>query len=311
MNKSDNEVVWYILLKIFYDNNCEKWNQMRALLNDEAKTEDIDAYLHGVFAAGVKERLLKTDTPLFRARQIKSRDSQEIGLIKERIIEQTYATIIKPEDVELFDSIDNLNVPLDDILLCKLAETNGFTFEQLSKLSALNKKYSKHGFYGFSAAKSGIPPKKFRKDQRLSTKNDRYLYLAMDEATAIYEMRPAKNQIYSVAKGTLNQPAKLADLQDVSKYEDIADFELGNLISKISEPNTDNDLAFYRITQRLSHYIKSQGLDGIVYNSSIRQDGINVLLFNPKSVKFTETSVISIDSIKIDYHTDYPLKNED
>ena len=307
MKETEDEISALILLKILYDNNCEKWNQMRALMNDEAKVEDIDAYIEGVFGSGIKERILQIDTDLFRARQIRTQDWEETGVVKDRFIEQAYSIIVKPEDLELFNGIDNLTVSPEHIFLCKLAQMEGFSIEQLKQYDTLTKKFSLPSFYGFSASKSGVPPKKFRQNQRLSTKEDKFLYLALDIETAIYEMRPAKNQSYSIAKGRLKRSVRLAELQDVSKYDEINDFEIGNIIEKISEPNTDNDRAFYRITQRLARYIQAKQFDGIVYNSSIKDKGVNILLFDSRLVRFVETSVVSIDSVKVDFHVDLPL----
>lgn len=310
MKNSHDELFAYIVLKILYDNNCENWNQMRALLKDETKAKDIDAYFEKIFVSGIKERILQVDTELFRARQIKTQDWAETGVVKDKLIEQVYSIIIKPKDLELFNSVDNLTVSADSILMCKLAQMEEFTAEQLNQFETLNKKYSLPSFYGFSASKSGSPPKKFRQNQRLSTKDDNYLYLAMDVETAIYEMRPAKKQSYSIAKGKLKRSIRLAELQDASKYDEIDNFEIGNIIAKISEPNTDNDLAFYRITQQLAHFIHAKQFDGIVYNSSIKDNGVNILLFDSKLVKFVETSVVSIDSVSIGFHTDYPFNAE-
>lgn len=307
MEKSEDEMIAYILLKILYDNNCDKWNEMRALMNDKTNTEDIDAYIEKIFRSGLKERVLQIDTDLFRARQIKTQDWKETGVVKEHFIEQAYSIIINSEDIERFNSIENLTVSPENIVLCKLAQMEEFTDKQLKQFDILNKNFALPSFYGFSAQQSGCPPKKFRQDQRLSTKNDKFLYLALDTETAIYEMRPAKNQTYSVAKGKLKQPVRLAELQDVSKYDEINDFEIGNIIAKISEPNTDNDHAFYRITQRVAHFIKSKQFDGIVYNSSIKDNGVNILLFDSKLVKFVETSVVSIDSVNVEFHVDFPL----
>lgn len=307
MKKSKDEMTAFILLKILYDNNCEKWNQMRVLMNDEAKVEDIDAYIEKIFGSSIKERVLQVDTDLFRARQIKTQDWKDTGVVKDRFVEQAYSIIIKPKELELFNSIDNLTVSPENIFLCKLAQMEGFTIEQLKQFDFLNKQFSSPAFYGFSASKSGTPPKKFRQDQRLSTKEDKFLYLALDMETAIYEMRPAKNQSYSVAKGQLKRSVRLAELQDVSKYDEIKEFEIGNIIAKISEPNTDNDLAFYKITQRLAHFIHAKQFDGIVYNSSIKDNGVNILLFDSRLVRFIESSVVSIDSVKVDFHVDFPL----
>lgn len=131
----------------------------------------------------------------------------------------------------------------------------------------------------------------------------------MDMETAIYEMRPAKKQTYSVAKGELKKKIQLADLQDAAKYIESDEFRIGNIIEKISEPNTDNDASFYKITQRLSNFIKAQGFNGIVYQSSLKENGVNVVLFDSNLVEFIETSVITVNSVNVDFTIDFPFNN--
>ena len=83
MQYSKDEMTAFILLKVLYDNACEEWNQMRNLLKNDTKTEEIDAYFEKIFGSGIKERLLQPDTALFRARQIKTKDWDETGVVKD------------------------------------------------------------------------------------------------------------------------------------------------------------------------------------------------------------------------------------
>lgn len=310
MRCSERRRSYIILITLLLSGDFEQWNQMRSLLAKDAKEKDIDAYFENIFAAKIKKRILQESTYLFRARQIKTQDWAEIGATKERILDQLYSILLTPKDLKAINSVKGLTVSKETLFQCKLAQTKHFTKEQLKQFDNINKKYSLPSFYGFPAKESGCPPEEFRKDQRLSTKEDEYLYLAMDMETAIYEMRPAKKQTYSVAKGKLKKEIQLADLQDASKYIESDEFRIGNIIEKISEPNTDNDATFYKITQRLSNFIKTQGFDGIVYQSSLKENGVNVVLFDSKLVEFIETSVITVNSVDINFTTNFPFNTD-
>lgn len=299
-----------VIIKAFSDGYSAKWDEMRALIASQASSSEIDEYFNKVFATGIKDRILKADTVVYRARQIKTQDWEKTGVATKNIYNRFFSIIVKPEDIEAANKIENFSISLENLFILKLGQKEQFTEEEQKQFNRFFEECSVPNFYGFPQTECGCPPKKFRKDQRLSTTQDDFLYLALEMDTAIYEMRPSNKQYYSVAKGKLLKDVRLAEMQDISKYNDVAEFELSTLLSKVSEANTDNDEGFYRITQRLSQFIRSLNFDGIVYQSSIDDSGTNIMLFNSAMVEFTDTSVIAIDNVKAEYTVCFPLSNE-
>lgn len=300
-----------VIIKAFSEDYSAKWDEMRTLIASQASSAEIDEYFNKVFATGIKNRILKADTTVYRVRQIKTQDWEKTGVATKNIYNRFFSVIVKSEDIEAANKIENFSISLENLFMLKLGQKEQFTEEEQKQFKKFFEECSVPNFYGFSQNECGCPPKESRKDQRLSTKQDEYLYLALEMDTAIYEMRPSNKQYYSVAKGKLLKDVRLAEMQDISKYNDVAEFELSTLLSKVSEANTDNDEEFYKITQRLSQFIKSLNFDGIVYQSSIADGGTNVMLFNPAMVEFTENSVISINHVDVDYTVCFPLNNDE
>lgn len=298
-----------IIIKSFSDSCSARWDDMRALVASHASSDALDEYFNKVFATGIKERILMAGTTVYRARQIKTQDWGRTGVATKDIYNRFFSIIVRPEDVKNVNKIENLPITLEDLFILKLGQKEYLTEDEQIQFNKFFEECSVPNFYGFPQTECGSPPKEFRKDQRLSTKQDEYLYLALEMDTAIYEMRPSNKQSYSVAMGKILKNVRLAEMQDISKYDFVSEFVVSTLLLKISEANTDNDKMFYNITQRLSHFIKSLNFDGIVYQSSIADGGTNVMLFNPAMVEFTETSVISIDNVKVDYTVCFPLSN--
>ncbi len=309
-NLDKEDLVSLVIIKAFSEGFSARWDEMRALVASHASSEAIDEYFNKVFATGIKERILKAATTVYRARQIKTQDWRKTGVATKNIYDRFFSIIVTPEDVKNANKIENLPITLEDLFILKLGQKEQLTEDEQIQFNKFFEECSMPDFYGFPKAECGCPPKEFRKDQRLSTSQDECLYLSLEMDTAIYEMRPSNKQSYSVSKGKILKDVRLAELKDISKYNDIAEFELSTLLSKVSEANTDNDEGFYRITQRLSKFVEALDFDGIVYQSSIDYKGTNVMLFNPAMVEFTENSVISIDNVKVDYTVCFPLINE-
>lgn len=307
MNTED--LVSMIIIKAISDSCSARWDEMRALVASHASSEALDEYFNKVFSTGIKERILMAGTTVYRARQIKTQDWGRMGVATKDIYNRFFSIIVSPEDVKNANKIEDLPITLENLFILKLGQIEQLTEDEQIQFNKFFEECSMPDFYGFPKAECGCPPKEFRKNQRLSSAQDESLYLSLEMDTAIYEMRPSNKQSYCVSNGKILKDVRLAELKDISKYHDISDFELSTLLSKISEANTDNDEGFYRITQRLSQFIKALDFDGIVYQSSVDDKGTNVMLFNPAMVEFTENSVISIDNVKVDYTVCFPLSN--
>ena len=173
-------------------------------------------------------------------------------------------------------------------------------YEEAIKNIIRQKDYT--SFWGFKKERCGVPPEQYRRSGRLNTKTDAFLYLAMEERTAVQEMKPILDQEYSIAVGQCVKTLKLVDLVNKKKFRDNPAL-IYFLSSKISEPNIETDESFYHLTQHLTHKLRVKGFDGILYNSSVRGNGRNVLIFEETNVDFKSSCCKLIESISVKYQS--------
>lgn len=146
---------------------------------------------------------------------------------------------------------------------------------------------------------------------RANPKGIRYLYLCKDTDTPLNEVRPAFFDRIDIGIFKVNSDLRLLDFTqrvDLFKaYEDGHDqFQeevrrkvLFNALSKdLSAPmhRYDTELE-YVPTQYLCEYIKTLGINGIVFESSVHKDGNNVVLFDPNSAECIEVIPYVIEDI--------------
>ena len=154
-------------------------------------------------------------------------------------------------------------------------------------------------FKGYDEKGSGAPPADNASAGRINPEKIRYLYLAEDPQTAVYEVKPTIGQHVSVATFKTIEEIKIYDLtQEFRPYDNI-DYSLFNVIRRrFSEPNT-GDAYKYLPTQYLGELIKHMGFDGLRFKSSIKSGGINIVLFDDKKCKAICSDLIKVDNIEL------------
>lgn len=167
------------------------------------------------------------------------------------------------------------------------------------------KKWQRKKFKGYDATGSGAPPADNASSGRLNPEKIRYLYLAEDPETAVYEVRPTIGQHVSVATFKTKKELKIYDLAREIKPQEGEnsdnDYLLFNVIrQRFSEPNS-GDTIKYLPTQYLGEIIKQMGYDGLRFNSSLKKDGINVVLFDDKKCKSIRSDIIKVGDIKLKF----------
>ena len=129
--------------------------------------------------------------------------------------------------------------------------------------------------------------------------------MAEDPETAIYEVRPTIGQYVSVASFRTVDKVKIYDLaQEIKPQEGENteyDYSLFNVIQqRFSEPNT-GDAFRYLPTQYLGELIKQMGFDGLRFKSSLKNGGINVVLFDDKKCKAYRSDMIKVGDIELKF----------
>lgn len=307
----DDDQAWLILLMLFLSSQRE-WEKLRTYAGeqDDPPQELLD-FFHRVFNSKLPIQLFSPRTLFYRARRIASNDESTLGVNLDEITNEIFRVIMSDKDFEAIQQMEldgSLYLNAEDFFLLKQISMKEYAPEQLSHFDSLRKKYSVPGVYGFDADGSGVPPEKFRKEGRLNTVSDAYLYLALEKETAIHEMRPSIGQQYSLASYQATTELKIVNL--TGEYSNFEESTLGLTgISKISEPNIENDTRFYRITQHMAHILQERGFDGIKYKSAMQSGGYNILLFDENNVKFLSSEIVSINDVKINYSQVLPFPN--
>lgn len=312
-NENDNWFNWIFLFSLF-ENEQQKWEQLRNKETELLKLaqQEYTDYFNTLFEYGIPNYSLKSDTPLFRARQIKNSDISKLGVNISDIMDSYFKIILNDEDIKKMEELNNscgLTFTLQHIFMLKAQGMKEFSKEQQQKIDELLKENSIKKVYGFSEKESRVPPPSLRKSGRLNTALDAYLYVAFDRDTAIHEMRPSIGQQYSLAEFRSNRETKIADLTKSTINQEKDNFSLLSLVDKISEPNTDNTDIFYHITQHMAHMLQEKGYDGIMYKSALKKGKNNILLFDEANVDFIASEIVEINDVNIDYSNILPFSN--
>lgn len=196
--------------------------------------------------------------------------------------------------------------------------------EFASTLSLLGKKYSTDNLFyraricktveGYTKNDMFGPPKGQRCPGRIKPEEIGVLYLSSDEKTILYETRANVYDYISIGKFKAKRPLNLIDLSGFSgispfKYDDdmIVKFAINRnvfheMAIDIAKPVRRNDSPFeYLPTQFIAEFIKSQGYDGVAYESTISKGGYNFAIFD--ETLFECTNVETVEITNIEYST--------
>lgn len=139
-----------------------------------------------------------------------------------------------------------------------------------------------------------------------------YLYLCKDEETTFYEVRSVYLDRLSIGKFRIQRDLKIVDFN--SKFSLFVSYDgtssLSDVVVKkkimeairydLSKPlrRYDTELE-YIPTQLICEYCKRNNADGICFNSSLHNGGVNYVLFNPYDAKCISVVSKEIRSIQI------------
>lgn len=147
----------------------------------------------------------------------------------------------------------------------------------------------------------GPPPQQKARSMRMSAEGVVVFYCAMDEETAIAELRPAIGATVATIAVALARPVRLLDFERLERLIDPSWSQLlrpdlvtaretrafrRKLHKLISEPVLPGHENEYLITQTMAEYlayVHTPSIDGIKFKSTQNFDGVNVVLF-PKAL---------------------------
>lgn len=143
-----------------------------------------------------------------------------------------------------------------------------------------------------------------------------YLYLCSDDQTPFYEVRPYYLDRVDIGKFLiLEDNLKIVDFTEkvnlfkvfYDEGEDVFMRKVKRRVlfdafsSDLSKPlrSFDSELE-YIPTQYICEYFKDSGADGIMFKSSVREEGRNLVLFYPEKAECVEVYPYEVNQINID-----------
>ncbi len=168
----------------------------------------------------------------------------------------------------------------------------------------------------FSKDEMGCPPTpELATPGRVNPRGIRYLYLCSDDQTPFYEVRPYYLDRVDIGEFViLEDNLKIVDFtekvnlfkvfydegEDVFKQKVKRRVLFDAISSDLSKPlrSFDSELE-YIPTQYICEYFKDCGADGIMFQSSVRKDGKNLVLFYPEKAECISVHPYEVNEIVI------------
>ena len=155
--------------------------------------------------------------------------------------------------------------------------------------------------------KMGAPPQDGAKAGRLNPVGIPYLYLSDDIDTSIAEVRPWLGAIVTVASFVPKKDIKIVNLNyrdakadelqvgkgAVGEYKAFLMF----MSQTLAKPQNPDREILYIPTQFLAERFKWRGVDGIMYQSVLKEPGSNLVLFNPDMAEETGKYLYEIETV--------------
>lgn len=161
-------------------------------------------------------------------------------------------------------------------------------------------------FKGLTKEGSFVPPNNsIIKDGRANPKYVKFLYMAENPTTAIFEVRPFWSDRINLAEIRVNTNLQIADLtyEVLNQPNDMTEFDwlLHFIQESFSIPTNDSDE--YIPSQIIAANIKKWGYDGIRYNSSLHKGGVNLTIFTPEKCEAISSRDMKISNYTISAQT--------
>lgn len=157
------------------------------------------------------------------------------------------------------------------------------------------------GFQGFDATGSSAPPTGTAGAGRCNPEGVSYLYAALEEHTAIAEIRPFIKDFISVAVLEPTRDLCLVNF-DFEPTETVngKDFLFNDIQRDFSKINKSQN-GDYLITQFIASLVEHLGYDGLCFRSSLVKDGTNYVIFNPSDCPAISSKLIYLSEVNYVY----------
>lgn len=178
--------------------------------------------------------------------------------------------------------------------------------------------YSEEG-YPQPYCKTRMFPQELKASEgRANPKGIPCIYLATSRYISIHEVRPWPGKYISLGRFETTHALNLIDFSSGEMNKMYVDFEKNKLLSDdsidslwaeinnaFSEPvNPSDDNSDYIVTQVIAELVKSNGYEGLIYNSNYSNSGNigkNIVLFDRKAISLLTMDIIEIKNVSFDF----------
>lgn len=158
-------------------------------------------------------------------------------------------------------------------------------------------------FRGLSKEGSYVPPSPDSiRDGRSNAKFIRFLYMAENPTTAVFEVRPILHSAINVAGIEVKEKLTIANIAvdidmnpEKEKSED--EWVLCFIQAAFSSPTNNPD--DYIASQIIAEYLMHLGYDGIRYGSSLHRGGFNLTIFDINKCEAVFSTDMRLEDVKI------------
>lgn len=153
------------------------------------------------------------------------------------------------------------------------------------------------GFQGFDTSGSSAPPKGTAHAGRCNPEGVSYLYAALEEHTAIAEIKPFIRDTISVAVMKPVQDLRLVNFDfEPTAVVNGRDFLFDDIKRDFSKINKTQN-GDYLITQFIASLIDHLGYDGLCFRSSLVKNGTNYVIFKPSKCIAISSKLIFLSEV--------------
>ena len=157
------------------------------------------------------------------------------------------------------------------------------------------------GFQGFDASESSAPPKGTASAGRCNPEGVAYLYAALEEHTAIAEIKPFIRDSISVAVLKPTRSLRLVNFDfEPTAVVNGRDFLFDDIRRDFARINKTQN-GDYFITQFIAALIEHLEYDGLCFRSSLVKDGTNYVIFNPSDCPAISSKLVYLSEVNYVY----------
>jgi len=153
-----------------------------------------------------------------------------------------------------------------------------------------------------SPEKMGPPPVQTASSGRLNPDGIQCLYVALEEDTAVAEVRPWTGARLTVAEFRTKDELEVVDMTGWdTRSAATLNYRQQLLSLLVGRPVHREDRWGYLGTQYLAEALKAKGATGLLYDSSLRQSGSNLAIFATLTFVEAKTKLVDVYSVSYGY----------